>query len=249
MVIWLDTRGAYQKPKLEKDPEFNKIFPGILPYLPPQSPVLMADLIKELEPEFEVNISKETTLWGNVDTWLAWKLTGGKTHATVPSVASVSMLYTERADCWNKDMVEYMGLSVDKMPVLKDESDDFGMMTEDVLGIPVPIYSLVADQQSALISQACFKENIMKCTIGTGTFIDINIGTEAKQVPRPRSVEATALGAAELSAIRCGWFTENDLEDFLHIDKRFEPTEKHTKAAEEFLKWKNVVSRALNFNI
>lgn len=182
-VVWLDGRGASQMEKFKKDEDFNKKFPGLTEILPAAAPIYAMDKIKEQEPEFAQELTKETTLWGNIDAWIIWKLTKGRVFATVSSIASISMMYALQYGMWNQPLAEYMGLALERMPMILDEADDFGAIDQEFLGKEIPIRSNIADQQAALFGQGCLKENTIKCTNGTGTFIDINVGT----VPTPVS--------------------------------------------------------------
>ncbi len=394
MVLWLDTRGLLQKQKFIDDPVFNEKFPGIAPYLPGLFMPLVLDNIKEEEPEFVKKFEKPTTLYGNVDSWLIWKLTGGKVHATSPSTASNSTVYYTQGMVWNLPMLEHVGMRWDMMPSVLDESDCYGVIIPELLGAEIPIYSAIADQQAALFSQGCLEENTVKCTNGTGTFMDVNMGTEfrtagvlnpsvawrfgetvtymaegifstagaclewarhnaklfdsfeemnviaaqvednggvyfvpaltglislpytdesargayfglspnstkahmvratlegiafaasslmeeanrvginikqvkisggvsksdligqiianltGEEVVRPKSVEATALGAAEMAAIKLGLITTDMVDSFIEIDKAFTPDNNQEKTKKEYDIWKNSVSRTLNW--
>lgn len=182
-VVWLDGRGIHQKEKFINDAHFNSLFPGVAQQLPAEAPLLIMDRIKEQEPDFAENVGKETTLWGNIDAWLIWKLTKGHVFATVSSIASISMMYTIQTGSWNEPLINYMGFTVDRMPQILDEASDFGYLDEELLGAEIPIRSDIADQQSALFGQGCLEENSIKCTNGTGTFIDINIGKRLNVIP------------------------------------------------------------------
>ena len=183
MVSWLDTRGSYQIPKWDASKEFNAIFPGLAPHLPPLYMPLILDLLKDREPEFKARFEQGNILYGTVDAWLVYKFTGGKVHATVPSNASNSTIYDSPSMSWVTPMLDFVGMKPEMMPEVREESVDFGCFTADILGVELPILSVVADQQSALFSQGCHAEGTAKCTNGTGTFIDLNLGKTHRVVP------------------------------------------------------------------
>ncbi|SDT39778.1 glycerol kinase [Paenibacillaceae bacterium GAS479] len=183
MVTWQDSRGAAQIEKFIKDERFDEKFPGLAPLLPPFYLPLALSEIKEHEPEVVKKIEDKSVLWGNIDSWLIYKLTGGKVHATSSSTASNSTVYLSQFGCWFQEMLEYVGLTLDMMPVVKDEADDYGVMTEEILGVEIPIAGVVADQQSALFSQGCLENNTATCTNGTGSFIDVNLGSIYREIP------------------------------------------------------------------
>jgi glycerol kinase len=184
MVIWQDTRGAFQQQKFIEDKTFNQYFPGVAQILPPFYPALVFADIKETVPGFAEAIKRDGLLWGNVDSWLLYNLTGGKSHATTTSMASNSVIFDSPSVDWNMYIPGYVGMRADMLPEVKDEYDDFGVMTADILGVEIPIYCIVADQQSAMFAQGCFDPAVAKCTNGSGTFINVNTGSEYKQVAK-----------------------------------------------------------------
>ena len=183
VVTWLDGRGIYQKQKFMEDPVFNEKFPGVAPYLPGIWMPLIFDKIRDEEPEFARAVKGENILFGHIDSYLGWRLTGGHVHATTRGAASMSGIYLTQYDMWNTPILEYLGIDTKCFPQIREESDDFGMLDKEILGVEIPIYSSFADQQSALFAQNCMEPNSIKCTMGTGSFIDINMGTEFKEVP------------------------------------------------------------------
>lgn len=116
-------------------------------------------------------------LFGTVDTWLVWKYTGGKVHATDYSNVSATGLYDPFAMEWSSLLLKPFGLPGGLvLPEIRETCGDFGVT--EVFGGPIPIKSVVADQQAALFGEACFETGSVKCTNGTGTFIDMNTGDE-----------------------------------------------------------------------
>jgi glycerol kinase len=117
-------------------------------------------------------------LFGTVDTWLVWKYTGGKTHATDFSNISSTGMWDPFQMKWSKNLLKPFGLPGDLiLPEIRETSGDFG--TTEIFGDPIPIKCVVADQQAALFGDACFEVGSVKCTNGTGTFVDMNTGDEA----------------------------------------------------------------------
>lgn len=116
-------------------------------------------------------------LFGTVDTWLVWNLTKGKVHATDYSNVSATGLYDPFGMKWSPLLLKPFGLPGGLvMPEIRETGGDFG--TTEVFGEPIPIMSVVADQQAALFGEACFEAGSVKCTNGTGTFVDMNTGEE-----------------------------------------------------------------------
>lgn len=117
-------------------------------------------------------------LFGTVDSWLVWKYTGGKLHATDFSNISATGMWDPYQMKWSSNLLKPFGLPGDLvLPEVRETCGDFG--STEVFGEAIPITSVVADQQAALFGEACFEVGSVKCTNGTGTFIDMNTGDEA----------------------------------------------------------------------
>jgi len=114
--------------------------------------------------------------FGTVDTFLLWRLTGGKVHATDATNASRTLLYNIHDNTWDKDILDVLQIPDSLLPEVKDSSDDFGVTTDELFGTPLPIYGIAGDQQAALVGQACFEPGMMKSTYGTGCFAVLNTG-------------------------------------------------------------------------
>lgn len=116
-------------------------------------------------------------LFGTVDSWLVWKLTGG-VHVTDPSNASRTLLYDIGARRWSEEMCELLGVPLSILPEVRASSGRFGLTTADVpTGAGIPVSGIAGDQQAALFGQACFAPGQAKNTYGTGSFVLMNVGT------------------------------------------------------------------------
>lgn len=115
-------------------------------------------------------------LFGTIDSWLLWKLTGGKVHSTDVTNASRTMLFNIAKLKWDEDLFEIMRIPIEMAPEVKKSSDHYGFVSEEFLGKEISIGSLVGDQQAALFGQTGFEEGEIKCTYGTGNFILLNTG-------------------------------------------------------------------------
>jgi glycerol kinase len=116
-------------------------------------------------------------LMGTVDTWLVWNYTARAVHATDYSNVSATGMYDPFGMQWSSLLLKPFKLPGDLVfPEIRDTSGDFGVT--EVFGDPIPIKCVVADQQAALFGEACFEKGSVKCTNGTGTFIDMNTGDE-----------------------------------------------------------------------
>ncbi|API87984.1 glycerol kinase [Marinilactibacillus sp. 15R] len=121
-------------------------------------------------------------LFGTIDTWLLWKLTGGKVHATDYSNASRTMLYNIYDLEWDKDILELLDIPEKMLPEVLPSSGIFGETMDAVFhGVSVPIAGIAGDQQAALFGQTAFDKGMVKNTYGTGSFIIMNTGKEPIQ--------------------------------------------------------------------
>src|SRR5680860_857605 len=115
-------------------------------------------------------------LFGTVDSFLIWKLTGGKSHVTDATNAARTLLYDIRKGRWSRTICDLLGIPMNMLPEVRDCSSDFGVTRDDLFGRPIPIYGVAGDQQAATIGQACFAPGMLKSTYGTGCFALLNTG-------------------------------------------------------------------------
>ena len=114
-------------------------------------------------------------LFGTVDTWLIWNLTGGEVHASDVSNASRTMLLNLKSLDWDEELLRLFGVPRAMLPDVRDSAGDFGVT--HLFGKPIPILGVAGDQQAASIGQACFQPGDVKSTYGTGCFVLVNTGT------------------------------------------------------------------------
>jgi glycerol kinase len=115
-------------------------------------------------------------LFGTVDSYLIWKLTGGRVHATDATNAARTMLYDIRKGRWSRTICGLLDIPVEMLPEVRDCAADFGTTRPDLFGREIPILGVAGDQQAATIGQACFSPGMMKATYGTGCFAVLNTG-------------------------------------------------------------------------
>lgn len=115
-------------------------------------------------------------LFGTIDSWLIWKLTGGKVHVTDYSNASRTMLFNIRKLEWDKDILKELDIPECMLPEVKPSSCIYGETDPSIFGSSIPISGVAGDQQSALFGQTCFKAGEAKNTYGTGCFLLMNTG-------------------------------------------------------------------------
>jgi glycerol kinase len=159
--------------------------------------------------------------FGTIDSWLIWRLTGGKVHATDATNASRTCLYNLSTADWDPKLLAIFDVPAPVLPRMLDSADDYGLSDPAVLGHAVPILGVVGDQQASLIGQACFEPGMMKSTYGSSCFALLNTGS--KQV-RSRSglltTVAYRLGGQSTYALEGAIFSVGSALQWLRDDVR-----------------------------
>ncbi len=119
---------------------------------------------------------KGELLFGTVDTYLIWKMTGGQSHTTDATNASRTMLFNIKTQQWDQELLDMLDIPAAILPKVLNCADDYGHTTEHFLGGSIPISGVAGDQQAALFGQACFEPGMCKSTYGTGCFMIMNTG-------------------------------------------------------------------------
>jgi glycerol kinase len=129
--------------------------------------------------------------FGTVDSFLLWRLTGGKVHATDATNASRTLLFDIHKGDWDDDLLEMLRVPRSLLPEVRDSASDFGMTEPSLFGKAIPVAGIAGDQQAATVGQACFSPGMMKSTYGTGCFALLNTG-EQSVVSRNRMLTTIA---------------------------------------------------------
>jgi glycerol kinase len=116
--------------------------------------------------------------FGTVDTFLIWRLTAGKVHATDPSNASRTLLFNLQSGDWDEELLRVLDIPHTLLPEVRSSAGDFGVSEAALFGAPIPIRGAAGDQQAATFGQACFEKGLAKNTYGTGCFLLMNTGHE-----------------------------------------------------------------------
>lgn len=120
---------------------------------------------------------KGDLLFGTIDTWLIWKLSGGKIHVTDYTNASRTMFFDIHKLCWDKKLLEILTIPENMLPEVKSSSEVYGHI--NIMGADIAVSGIAGDQQAALFGQRCFDEGSVKNTYGTGCFLLMNTGNTA----------------------------------------------------------------------
>lgn len=115
-------------------------------------------------------------LFGTVDSFLIWRLTGGASHATDATNAARTLMYDIKDGQWSAEICKILDVPMALLPEVKDSAADFGHTSAEHLGGAIPILGVAGDQQAATVGQTCFKPGMMKSTYGTGCFALLNTG-------------------------------------------------------------------------
>ncbi len=118
-------------------------------------------------------------LFGTMDTWLVWKLTGGKVHITDYTNASRTLLYNIHELQWDEELLDWIDVPASVLPEVKASSEIYGKTDKSLFGAEIPIAGIAGDQQAALFGQACYEKGMAKNTYGTGCFMLMNTGNTA----------------------------------------------------------------------
>ncbi len=116
--------------------------------------------------------------FGTIDTYLIWRLTGGKSFVTDATNASRTLLYNIADNAWDEELLKVLDVPAAMLPQVKDCADEFGVTDERLVGAAIPILGVAGDQHAATIGQACFEPGMIKSTYGTGCFVVLNTGSE-----------------------------------------------------------------------
>ena len=120
-------------------------------------------------------------LFGTIDTFLLWRLTGGKQHATDATNASRTLLFNIHTNEWDQELLTLFNVPAKMLPDVRDSAADYGQTKAELFGTEIAIGGIAGDQQAALIGQACFTPGMAKSTYGTGCFMIMNTGDQALQ--------------------------------------------------------------------
>jgi glycerol kinase len=135
--------------------------------------------------------------FGTIDSWLLWQLTGGRVHATDASNASRTMLYDIHRGTWSDELLQLLRIPRALLPAVHPSSHRYGDSDAALLGAPLPIAGIAGDQQAALFGQGCFEAGLAKNTYGTGCFMLMHTGAQARASAHGLITTAAAQPTAE----------------------------------------------------
>ena len=175
-IVWQDRRTENYCKKIKKKENLIKKKTGLL--LDPYFSATKIKWIIDNIPNAKKLLKKNQLLFGTIDSFLIWKLTDGKVHATDASNASRTMLFNIVQNKWDKEILKIFKLNKKILPIVKNSADDFGFTCKKIVGQKIPISGVLGDQQAAAMGQVCFEKGSVKCTYGTGAFVIMNTGNK-----------------------------------------------------------------------
>ena len=175
-IVWQDRRTTNLCNKLKKKGLENLIKSRTGLLLDPYFSATKIKWIIENIPLAKELLKKDRLLFGTIDTYLIWKLTKGKIHATDSTNASRTMLFNIKKNCWDKKILKLLKIPESILPNVKNSADNFGFTNISITKKPYPINGVIGDQQAAAVGQSCFQKGSTKITFGTGAFIIMNTG-------------------------------------------------------------------------
>ena len=178
-IVWQDRRTAEMCAKLRGEgvePLFTKKTGLLLdPYFSGTKIAWILDHVEGARAKAEAG----DLAFGTVDTFLLWRLTGGRVHATDATNASRTLLFDIHRHDWDDELLKLIRVPRKMLPEVKDSADDFGTTEKSLFDGSIAIRGVAGDQQAATVGQACFKPGMVKSTYGTGCFAVLNTGAEA----------------------------------------------------------------------
>jgi len=177
-IVWQDRRTSSLCARLKQDGHEKLVTrkTGLLldPYFSGTKVKWLLDKVKGARKRAE----KGELAFGTVDSFLIWRLTGGKVHATDATNAGRTLLFDIGRNQWDEQLCDLLDVPMAVLPEVKDCADDFGVTEAGLFGAAIPILGVAGDQHAATIGQACFEPGMVKSTYGTGCFALLNTGTD-----------------------------------------------------------------------
>ena len=178
-IVWQDRRTADICAKLKAEGHEPLISERTGLIIDPYFSGTKIAWILDSVPGARVRAERGELMFGTVDCYLLWRLTGGKIHATDATNASRTLLFNIHTGQWDDDLLKLLRVPRSMLPEVKDSSAEFGDSVPELFGGSIAIRGIAGDQQAATIGQACFTPGMIKSTYGTGCFALLNTGTTA----------------------------------------------------------------------
>ena len=177
-IVWQDRRTEAFCQKLKKKKLESKIRKKTGLFIDPYFSATKINWIINNVKKAKKLLKNNHLLFGTIDTFLIWKLTNGKIHATDATNASRTMLFNINNNKWDNELLKIFNISKDIFPQVKNSADDYGYTEKKIIGDTISITGVAGDQQAATVGQCCFSKGSVKSTFGTGAFVLMNTGSK-----------------------------------------------------------------------
>ena len=200
-IVWQDRRTADHCARLKREGHAARVTSKTGLVLDPYFSATKLAWLLDRVPGARERAERGELAFGTIDTWLAWKLTGGALHVTDPTNASRTLLYDIGTGAWDDELLPLFRVPRAVLPDVRPSSGALGTTEPQLFGAPVPIAGIAGDQQAALFGQACHSPGMAKNTYGTGCFMLLHTG--ASRIESRHGLLATraasATGVAEFA--------------------------------------------------
>ena len=177
-IVWQDRRQEVYCEKLRKQNKETLIFNRTGLLIDSYFSGMKIKWILDNVPKAKALMNNKQLLFGTIDSFLIWRFTKGKVHATDATNASRTMIYNISSNKWDDKILSLLKIKKHILPEVKDCADDYGATHPSITGKSISISGVVGDQQSATIGQCCFEPGSLKSTYGTGAFVLLNTGNK-----------------------------------------------------------------------
>ena len=175
-IVWQDRRTADECARLSAIPGARELVATTGLLLDPYFSATKIAWLLDNVPGAREKAEQGALVAGTIDTWLLWKLTGGRTFATDATNASRTLLFDITKRQWSDELCELFNVPRRMLPEVRDSASDFGTTAPDLFGSPIPIRAVLGDQQAGALGQDCVAVGNAKVTYGTGSFALVNTG-------------------------------------------------------------------------
>ena len=175
-IVWQDRRTQKICENLKKRKLENSFRKKTGLFIDPYFSATKVKWILDNVPLSKKLIKNKSLMFGTIDTFLIWRLTGKKNHFTDATNASRTMMFNINSNQWDDEILKRLNIPKSILPSVKNSADNFGTTSKKIIGEEIPINAVLGDQQAAAVGQACFNKGSVKSTYGTGAFAIMNTG-------------------------------------------------------------------------
>jgi glycerol kinase len=178
-IVWQDRRTAERCTALRAEGHAGAVQAKTGLVLDPYFSATKVEWLLDHVPGARTRAERGELAFGTVDSFLLWRLTGGRVHATDATNAARTLVFDIHRQEWDDELLALFRVPRAMLPKVLDSAGEFGATTAELLGAPIPVLGIAGDQQAATVGQACFAPGMIKSTYGTGCFAVLNTGSRA----------------------------------------------------------------------